>query len=121
MPPKTIQHKPTEDLISKSLEVAAKIHDQESVLKALREELDGRWDDDRGESNPPGVNAEVAEAERVIARMERDLLAQKDFLARKLKAVVDLNTRIAAGERTMAQYHRDYGELLTSALKGLPV
>ncbi len=119
-PKKTLQHKPTEDLISKSLEVAAKIRDQELAVTALREELEGRWDDRRGESTP-GINDDVAEAEKVVARMERDLLAQKEFLARKLRAQVDTNTRLAEGERTLAQYHRDYSDLLTSALKGFPV
>lgn len=118
---KTLQHKPTDDIVTKSLEVAGKIHDQERTVKALREDLDGRWDDDRCEDNPPGINSEVAEAERAIARLERDLLEKKEFLALKLKAQVDLNTRIAEGERVLAQYHREYGELLTSALKGFPV
>lgn len=118
--PKTLQHKPTEDLISKSLEVAAKIRDHELAVKALREELEGRWDDRRGESIP-GINDDVAEAEKVVARMERDLLAQKEFLARKLRAQVDTNTRLVEGERTLAQYHRDYADILTSALKGFPV
>ena len=119
-PKKTLQHKPTEDLISKSLEVAAKIRDQELAVTALREELEGRWDDRRGESTP-GINDDVAEAEKVVARMERDLLAQKEFLARKLKAQVDTNTRLAEAERSLAQYHRAYSDLLTSALKGFPV
>ena len=101
--------------------MAGKIHDQERAVTALREELDGRWDDDRGECYPPGINAEVAEAEKVIARMERDLLAQKDFLARKIKAQAEVNTRLAEAERTLAQHHRDYSELLTSAIKGFPV
>lgn len=120
-PKKTLQHKPTEDLLTKSLEVAAKIRDQELAVKKLREELDGRWDSGRDESNSPGINDAVAETEKVILRLERDLLAQKSLLAYQLKAQVDTLARIVEGERTLAQYHRDYADLLTSALKGFPV
>lgn len=117
---KPLQHKPTDDLISKSLEIAAKIHDQQKALESLREELDGRWNDSRDEATP-GLNDEIREAEKVIAQMERDLVARRIALSGKVKAQGDALTRIAEGERALAQHHRDYADLLTSALKGFPV
>lgn len=117
---KTLQHKPTDDLISKSLEVAAKIRDQELALNELRETLDGRWDDSRDEATP-GLNDEIREAEKVIAQMERDLVARRIALSGKVKAQGDALTRIAEGERALAQHHRDYADLLTSALNSFPV
>lgn len=117
---KTLQHKPTEDLISKSLEAAAKIHDQERALAELREVLDGHWDDDRGESTP-SLNSEIQEAEKVLAQMERDMVARRIALAAKIKAQGETLTRIAEGERALAQYHRDYADILTAALKSFPV
>mgnify|MGYP002144490654 CR=1 FL=1 len=82
---KPLQHKPTEALITKSLEVAANIHNQERALAELRETLEGHWDDDRGES------------------------------------IHGLQDQIREAEETLAQYRREYEELLTSALKGFPV
>lgn len=131
---KPLQHKPTDDLISNSLEVAAKIRDQELAVKALREELEGRWDDHRGESTP-GINDDVAETEKVVARMERDLLAQKEFLARKLRAQVDTNisgTRspkhgwpvTAMGLSGPTSMHRDHcsgSSLMSSTRFGSPM
>ena len=122
MPPKTpLQHMPTDAIISKSLEVASKIRDQELAVKALRDDLEGRWDEDRDGSNHPGINDRVADTEKVILRLERDLLAQKSLLASQLKVQADTSNRLADGERLLAQYHRDYADLLTSAINGFPV
>jgi len=110
---KTLQHKPTDDLIAKA---AAKIHDQKRALAELRETLDGHWDDDRDESIP-GLNDEIQEAEKALAQMERDMVARRIALSVKLKAQGEALTRIVEGERALAQHHRDYAEILTAALK----
>jgi hypothetical protein len=117
---KPLQHKPTDDLISQSLGVAAKIHDQERALVELRETLDGHWDDDRGESTP-SLKDEIQEAEKVIAQMERDLVARRIALSGKVKTQGEILTRIVEGERALAQYHTEYKDILTAALKGFPV
>lgn len=122
---KTLTHKPTDDLIAKSLEAAAKIHHQERALKALRETIDGRWDDDRGCSDPQGIDMEVADTEKALARLRRDFAQEESRLTGRLTGLLqtqaETQTRIAEGERALAQYHRDYADILTSALKGFPV
>lgn len=122
---KTLQHKLTDDLISKSLEVAGKIRDQELALKALRETLDGRWDDDRGCSDPQGIDMEVADTEKALARLRKDFAQEearfKGRLVQLLQTQAETQTRIAEGERALAQHHRDYADILTSALKSFPV
>ncbi len=122
---KTLQHKPTDDLITKSLEAAAKIHDQERALTALRETLDGHWDDDRGCSDPQGIDMDVADAEKALARLRKDFAQEEsrltDRLARLLKSQADTQTRIVEGERALAQHHTEYKDILTAALKGFPV
>ena len=122
---KPLQHKPTDDLISKSLEIAAKIHDQQKALESLREELDGRWNDERGDLDPEGINAEAADTEKALARLRKDFAQEESRLtgrlAELLKDQVDTNARIEEGEKALAQYHTEYNNLLTSALKGFPV
>lgn len=102
-----LQHKPTEDLIAKSLDVAARIHEQETLLASLRRELSV-------------VAKDRYEDSMRVARLEAELVAAKQEFAGKVKFEGELNTRIVEGERLLAKYRREYVDLITSAFNGFP-
>jgi hypothetical protein len=119
MPPKTIQHKPTDDLIFKSLEVAARIHDQEKALEALRTTLHGSYD-----VHDPGLHGQVADTDKLLARVRKDFAQEEQRLMTRLtsllKAQGEAEASIAEGERALARLHREYADILKSAIEGFP-
>ncbi len=105
---------PTDGIVNKSLEIAAKILTQENEMRLLREVLEGPA---APTCDPMGLNNEIREAERYIAAMERDIVARRIALSAKVQTQGETLTRILEVERLIAQYRIEYKDTIMSALK----
>lgn len=108
-----IPHESPESEDSRFTDLAYHLIRQEDDLRSIREALEGHQEP--GEFIP-GVNREVEQAEQDIIRLERDLLERKKFLVEKIREKIDLNTRLAEGQRNLAKLLREHADMITKAL-----
>lgn len=94
------------------LEITEKVHAQKAVVAKLEVDL---WGDDDGRQE--GITSQVAETEKVIARMERDLMAQKDLLSRQIKTKQDIKTRLSTAQAEVDKLTSDLKTFVKDSLR----